>query len=126
VEGTRGGSTEVRRALDRLHELARETCAALEATQLDRVGELMNEQWEAKRGRAPGTVTPQMDDLRDLAHRADASGVVPLGAGGGGFVLVYSPEPARTRAAMQEAGVPELPFGLDHRGCVALAPPSGS
>ena len=27
----------------------------------------MNEQWEAKRGRAPGTVHGQMDDLRDLA-----------------------------------------------------------
>jgi D-glycero-alpha-D-manno-heptose-7-phosphate kinase len=124
VTGTREGSHEVRRALDQIGELARATCAALEADQLDRVGELMNEQWEAKRGRAPGTVTPDMDDLRDLARRSGAAGVTSLGAGGGGFLLVYSTEPERTRAAMVEAGAPELPFDLDDRGCVALGPPS--
>ena len=53
------------KALHRIAELARETCAALESGDMARCGELMNEQWEAKRGRAPGTVTAEMDDLRD-------------------------------------------------------------
>jgi D-glycero-alpha-D-manno-heptose-7-phosphate kinase len=126
VSGTREGSAEVRRALDLIGELARATCAALEADELDRVGELMNEQWEAKRGRAPGTVTPDMDDLRRLARRSGALGVTSLGAGGGGFLLVYTTAPDRTRAAMAEAGAPELRFGLDDLGSVALAPPSSS
>ena len=43
-----------------------------------------------------------------------------LGAGGGGFLLVYTSDPDRTRAAMADAGAPELRFGLDDRGCVAL------
>jgi len=120
VLGTQSGSAEVRRALDTIGELARETCAALEADDLERVGELMNEQWEAKRGRAPGTVTPQMDELRDLGRRSGAAGVTSLGAGGGGFLLVYTDDPERTRAAMEPAGAPELGFGLDVRGCVAL------
>jgi len=120
VLGTQSGSAEVKRALDTIGELARETCAALEADDLDRVGELMNEQWEAKRGRAPGTVTQEMDDLRDLARRSGALGVTSLGAGGGGFLLVQAPEPERTRSAMVSAGAPELEFGLDVRGCVAL------
>jgi galactokinase/mevalonate kinase-like predicted kinase len=44
--------------------------------------------------------------------------VISLGAGGGGFLLVYTPEPERTRAAL--AGVPELTFGLDTQGATAL------
>jgi D-glycero-alpha-D-manno-heptose-7-phosphate kinase len=121
VLGTRSGSAEVKRALDTIGELARETCAALEADDLERVAELMNEQWEAKRGRAPGTVTQEMDDLRELALRAGGIGVSSLGAGGGGFLLVQTDEPERLRAAMESVGAPELVFGLDTRGCVGLA-----
>jgi D-glycero-alpha-D-manno-heptose-7-phosphate kinase len=121
VLATQEGSSEVRTALDTIGELARDTCAALEAGQLERVAELMNEQWEAKRGRAPGTVTPEMDDLRDLARRSGGLGVTSLGAGGGGFLLVYAADRERLRSAMANVGAPELPFGLDERGCVALS-----
>ncbi|MEA2379076.1 MAG: hypothetical protein QOD13_2983, partial [Thermoleophilaceae bacterium] len=42
---------------------------------------------------------------------------ISLGAGGGGFLLVYTPDPERTRAALTEK---ELPFGLDQAGCTVL------
>jgi D-glycero-alpha-D-manno-heptose-7-phosphate kinase len=109
--------------LDRIHQLALETCAALEAGDLPRCAELMNESWEAKRDRAPGTVTPEMDELRDLARRSAGAGVLSLGAGGGGFLLVLSDDPERTRRAMAEAGAAELTFGLDDAGCVPLVAP---
>jgi D-glycero-alpha-D-manno-heptose-7-phosphate kinase len=111
------GAGQDRGALDRLATLARETCHALEAGDLDRCGELMDEHWEAKRRRAPGTVTEGMDELRRRAQNAGARGVISLGAGGGGFLLVYTPDPARTRAALD--GVPELRFGLDREGAMA-------
>ena len=53
--------------------------------------------------------------------RAGAQGVISLGAGGGGFVLVYAPEPERTRAGLE--GAEELDFGLAERGAVALRAP---
>jgi D-glycero-alpha-D-manno-heptose-7-phosphate kinase len=105
-------------ALHRLKRLAAETCAALEAGDLDALAELMHEHWEAKRLRAPGTVTAEMDELRDRALRAGAGGVISLGAGGGGFLLVYSPDPERTRGGL--AGVDELEFGLDETGCTLV------
>src|SRR5215211_716037 len=114
------GSGQLESALHRLRELAGETCAALEAGELGRVAELMNEHWEAKRERAPGTVTPEMEALRHHALATGASGAISLGAGGGGFLLVYAPDPERTRAAMREAKIPELAFGLDTEGCMAL------
>ena len=41
----------------------------------------MNEQWEAKRRRAPGTVIAEMDALRDRALAAGSAGVVPWARG---------------------------------------------
>jgi D-glycero-alpha-D-manno-heptose-7-phosphate kinase len=113
------GAGQDEAALHRLKQLAAGTCAALEAGDLDAVAGLMHEHWEAKRLRAPGTVTPGMDELRERALHAGASGVISLGAGGGGFLLVYSPDPERTRAAL--AGVEELPFGLDQTGCTVVS-----
>jgi D-glycero-alpha-D-manno-heptose-7-phosphate kinase len=112
------GAGQDEQAVHRLKRLAEETCAALEAGDLDAVAELMHEHWEAKRHRAPGTVTAEMEELRERALRAGAGGVISLGAGGGGFLLVYSPEPERTRAAL--AGVDELDFGLDETGCTRV------
>jgi D-glycero-alpha-D-manno-heptose-7-phosphate kinase len=106
-------------AVHRLKELAGETAAALEADDLERMAELMEEHWEAKRHRAAGTVTREMEELREAALRAGARGVISLGAGGGGFLLVYTPDPERTRSALR--GVVELPFGLDDAGCVVLS-----
>jgi D-glycero-alpha-D-manno-heptose-7-phosphate kinase len=112
------GAGQVEEALHRLKALAAETCGALEASDLERVGALMEEHWEAKRQRAPGTVTEEMEALRDRAVRSGARGVISLGAGGGGFLLVYSPDPERTRRALD--GAPELGFGLDGAGCTIL------
>ena len=111
------GAGQTEEAVHRLKELAAETCAALEADDLARVAGLMHEHWDAKRLRAPGTVTEEMDALRERALGAGAGGVISLGAGGGGFLLVYSPDPERTRAAL---GIADLEFGLDERGCTAL------
>jgi D-glycero-alpha-D-manno-heptose-7-phosphate kinase len=111
------GAGQAEDALHRLKALAGETCAALESGDLDRVAELMQEHWEAKRLRSAGTVTQEMEELRGQALRAGARGVISLGAGGGGFLLVYTPDPERTRAALRAT---ELPFGLDGEGCTAL------
>jgi len=121
VSATASGDESVRRALSRLHELGLETCEALEAGDLDRFGNLMNAQWDAKRDRAPGTVIAEMEALRERALATGALGAVSLGAGGGGFVLVYTPDPERTRSELSD--VRELRFGTDPHGCVAQATP---
>ena len=121
LSGVAAGDTRIRAVLQRLKELAQATCGALEAGDLARFAELTHEGWETKRERAPGTVTPAMDALRERALAAGAAGVISLGAGGGGFLLVYAPDPERTRSGL--AQVPELRFGLDSRGAVALRAP---
>jgi D-glycero-alpha-D-manno-heptose-7-phosphate kinase len=115
------GAGQQEEALHRLKELASEISRALEAEDIGRLPELMNEHWEAKWRRAHGTVTDEMDGLRDRTLRAGARGVISLGAGGGGFLLVYSPEPERTWSALADDGVPELTFDLDRGGCTAVS-----
>jgi D-glycero-alpha-D-manno-heptose-7-phosphate kinase len=120
VNRTLAGDTE---AVDNLHhsaELARETCAALESGDLERCASLMTGHWELKRSRAPGALTKRAEELRRLATDAGALGVMLMGAGGGGFLLVYTPSPDETRHAMEAAGASELPFELDLAGCVEL------
>ena len=121
LEGVSGGDDRSRKVLTRIEELARATCAALEAGDLGAFADLTHASWEAKRRRAPGTITAAMDDLRERALSAGAQGVISLGAGGGGFALVYAPDAERTRAGL--AGAEELDFGLAERGAVALRAP---
>jgi D-glycero-alpha-D-manno-heptose-7-phosphate kinase len=119
VSGSLAGDTAVAARLDRTKELAVQVSAALEGGDLGRCAELMNEQWLVKRERGPGTVTERIDELRELALGAGAAGVSLMGAGGGGFLLVYAEDPGPVRATLEAADAPELPFELTPDGCEA-------
>ncbi|MDQ3720192.1 MAG: galactokinase [Actinomycetota bacterium] len=119
VTRTLAGDPAVRDSLRRTASLARETCVALERGDLGACAELMNESWETKRARSAAMVPQGLAELRDLALRSGGSGAMLMGAGGGGFLLVLAEDPRRLRAAMDEAGAPELPFGIDTEGCAA-------
>lgn len=118
VERTLSGDADLHRNLARTEELARATAAALEAGDLDRLGDLMGEQWELKGRRLPHIATPRFEEMRELALEAGARGVTMMGAGGGGFLLAYAPDPEPVRAAMAAASAPELTFDVDQHGCV--------
>jgi D-glycero-alpha-D-manno-heptose-7-phosphate kinase len=123
VDRTLAGDEQTAARLHRTKELALEACAALEEDDLGRFAELMDAQWEAKRARAPGAVTEAIERLRGLAKRSGGLGVMLMGAGGGGFLLVYTRSPDETRRAMARAGLAELRFGLDVTGCEGAGPP---
>ena len=58
-----------------------------------------------------------MDELYRLARMSGCIGAKLVGAGGGGFLLVYANSPADTRLAMARAGAPELEFDFEFGGC---------
>lgn len=115
----RGGEDSLTRNLRRTEGLARQVAGALEAGDLAQVGGLMEEQWALKRERVPDAVTARIEELHGAALRGGASGAVLAGAGGGGFLLVYTEDPEATRAAMADAEAPELPFAVEPAGCAA-------
>ena len=118
VTRTLAGDPGVRDNLRRTASLARDTCRALEAGDLDACGALMNESWETKRARSAAMVPAPLAELRDLALRSGGQGAMLMGAGGGGFLLVLAHRPEELRTAMTQARAAELPFGVDTEGCV--------
>ena len=119
VQRSLSGDMELRTNLFRTEELARGVADVLEEGRLELLGGLLSRLWALKRERQPLTATRRFDELRTAALEAGAETAMLLGAGGGGFVLAYAPEPDPVRSAMESAGAPELTFGLDEDGCVA-------
>lgn len=116
---TRAGDPEMVANLHRTKELGYLSRDRLAAGDLEGFSELMHEHWMHKRQRSPGMTGPRVDRLYDAARAAGALGGKLVGAGGSGFLLVWSPAPADVRAAMAEEGAVELLFGFDRAGATA-------
>ena len=103
--------------LHRTKEIGLESRALLEAGDLQRYAELMHEHWLNKRKRSAGMTTDRADELYELARDNGVVGGKLVGAGGGGFLLLYTTDVDRTRDALTKAGAAEVRFGFDFQGC---------
>lgn len=56
---------------------------------LTEFGKLLHEGWQIKRGLGAKVSNPQVDELYDIARNAGAVGGKLIGAGGGGFLLLF-------------------------------------
>jgi D-glycero-alpha-D-manno-heptose-7-phosphate kinase len=81
-----------RQTLRAMVGLADNLRSALQQNDLDTFGAILHEGWQMKRALADGITSPQIDDWYERARRAGALGGKLLGAGGGGFLLVYAHE----------------------------------
>jgi D-glycero-alpha-D-manno-heptose-7-phosphate kinase len=87
-----------------------------EGTRLARVGELLHEGWLLKQGLAGGISNPTLDGYYQAARAAGASGGKILGAGGGGFLLLYAEPDRQARIAGALGGLRRIPFGFERQG----------
>jgi D-glycero-alpha-D-manno-heptose-7-phosphate kinase len=71
------------------------------AAELDEFGAALHRGWELKRGISAQISTSEIDDLYLRARSAGAVGGKLVGAGGGGFLLLYCPK--RRQHAVREA-----------------------
>ena len=97
-------------------DLGRRSRTALQAGKLATFGELMHEHWERKRKRSTGMSNARIDEWYELGRSAGAIGGKLVGAGGGGFLMFYAPEPQKVRSAMASAGLEEVRFRFDFDG----------
>lgn len=94
-----------RQHLRRMVALAHDLRVALHHGDLDAFGEILHEGWMRKRELASGISSSQIDLWYERARAAGAIGGKILGAGGGGFLLLYAPE---ERHETIKAALPEL------------------
>jgi D-glycero-alpha-D-manno-heptose-7-phosphate kinase len=105
--------------LDNLHftkQLGVESRDALVKGDLRKFAELMAVHWEHKKKRSPGMSNGPIDSLYELARKNGALGGKIVGAGGGGFLLLYTEQKTRVREAMRGAGLREVRLGFDFAG----------
>ena len=116
---SKAGDEEMLENLHRTKQLGVQSRELLLAGELEAYAELMHEHWEHKRRRSPGMTDEHIDRLYTLARRSGVLGGKLVGAGGGGFLLVYAPRPEDTREAMAAARASELAFDFEFGGAYA-------
>jgi D-glycero-alpha-D-manno-heptose-7-phosphate kinase len=89
-------------------------------------GRLLDESWRLKRRLSDRVSNSEVDSLYETATRAGAIGGKLLGAGGGGFVLLFVRPDERARVVEAVRNLITVPFKFDMSGCrIALYQPDG-
>lgn len=111
--------------LHRLKGLAAQIRDALETGDLDDFGRLLDAGWQTKRQLSGAISTNAIDEWYATAKHAGALGGKITGAGGGGFLLLYTPieRQGAVRDALRQCGLYETPFHLDMAGVTRLEQP---
>lgn len=118
INAYEAGDSVVSGALRTVKRVAADMHRALLAADVNWFGELMEEEWQARRQLAPGVVTQRLSDLRQAALEAGAISAKVCGAGGGGCILLLSKpdREAAVRRALQQEGGQIIDFSFDFRG----------
>ena len=117
---------EGRQRLRAMTRLAHELREALCHNDVDSFGEMLHQGWLLKRELADGISNECIDTWYDRARQHGALGGKLLGAGGGGFLLLYAP-PERHRQIVD--ALPELrptPFRFEPQGSKIIYVEDGS
>jgi D-glycero-alpha-D-manno-heptose-7-phosphate kinase len=112
------GDRDVRGRFAGIAEIAIKMRTALERSDWPAVGRHVAEEWENRKGLAPGVTTPAIDAMLEAAKRAGAAGGKVCGAGGGGCLFCIG-EPAAIpaiRRALADNGARLLDFRIETRG----------
>jgi D-glycero-alpha-D-manno-heptose-7-phosphate kinase len=121
-QDTERGAASVVDSLHRTKEMGYQIKEVLERGDLEKFGNLLHKHWENKKGRSGDISNPNIDRWYNVAREAGALGGKLIGAGGGGFLMLYVP--ARKKGAVRKAlaaeGLREMPFNFDYQGAKVL------
>jgi D-glycero-alpha-D-manno-heptose-7-phosphate kinase len=79
-------------------------------------GALLDESWQLKRTLTEQISTPAIDEVYATARRAGCLGGKLIGAGGGGFMLLFAPPETQPAVRAALAGLLEVPFRFESVG----------
>ena len=103
----------------RLVAMAEDALWFLTHGRLDDFGSLLHDGWMEKKKLAAGISNPHIDSMYETARHAGALGGKILGAGGGGYMLLYVPPADRSRVKLAMRDFKQFHFKFTDQGSVA-------
>lgn len=96
-------------------ELAKQLRDEFQNNNVGALGEILHENWLLKKTLVSEISNPEIDEMYEKARASGAVGGKLLGAGGGGFLLLYVPKD-RQAGVKSATGLPQLPISFDRQG----------
>ena len=110
-------------SLHRIKELGHRILEAIEASNFDRWGELLDEHWQSKKKLSNKITWSRVDEIYDeVRRRFGVLGGKIIGAGGGGFLMLYSSKQhADLEKFMADHRMPRMHYTIEPEGTKVVA-----
>lgn len=102
--------------LMRMREMVDESIKLLNSGHISDFGRLLDEGWKLKRSLSSKVSTPAIDDMYEAAKSAGALGGKVLGAGGGGFMIVFAKPEDQPKVKERLKRFLRIPFRFEGEG----------
>lgn len=116
LEDQKASIDDNREILDAMVELSKVMRDAIIKHDLASIGHFLHESWEYKKRLTTKITNGQIDEYYDNARKAGAVGGKILGAGGGGFILLYCDEARQDNVRKALSDLKEVPFLFEPQG----------
>lgn len=114
---TKENNTEILGRLHKIKEIGLQTKRLFDRNKIDEFGELLHEHWLLKKGLSDKISDEFIDEAYEVARKNGAIGGKVIGAGGGGFLLLYCPrEKTKLLNGMKKIGLHPTWFAFEHEG----------
>lgn len=104
----------------KLVEMSHELKKQLEKNNISSFGDMLHEAWLLKKSLNGDISNSQIDKMYNLARKNGALGGKILGAGGGGFLMVYAPRNSHEKISHALKKYPVMPVRFDPEGSKIL------
>jgi D-glycero-alpha-D-manno-heptose-7-phosphate kinase len=123
MNGTSAARTTVETSLNGIKELGYKILEAIEGENFDDWGCLLHQHWEHKKRMSEKIRVSLCDSVYDeVRERFGVLGGKIIGAGGGGFLMLYCPKDGRRlEDFMLSRGMPRLSYYLEREGAKTVA-----
>jgi D-glycero-alpha-D-manno-heptose-7-phosphate kinase len=110
-------------SLHRIKDLGYRILDSIERSNFDEWGKLLHEHWESKKQMSSKISISAVDEIyADVRDRFGVLGGKIIGAGGGGFLMLYSPrDHAALERFMEGRGMPRLHYTVEPEGTKVVA-----
>jgi D-glycero-alpha-D-manno-heptose-7-phosphate kinase len=105
-----------KKELRAMYQMVQQAMKLLSKNEISEFGALLDESWKIKRELTTKISTTHIDEIYETAQRAGATGGKLLGAGGGGFILLFAPPGAQKKIKEKLKKLLFVPFKFENLG----------